>query len=863
MIKIGTLFAGRYGIISKIGSGGMADVYKAQDVEEDRLVALKVLKDALSKDPMSVRRFEAEGEQASKLKNQNVVNVYGVGSFNGHYYISMEYVSGITLKEYIARKGALSARETLAISAQAACGLRAAHAHQFVHRDVKPQNIILSKDGRVKITDFGIASSVSGGQKSGKFAIGSVYYIAPEQAKGASCDERSDIYSLGIVMYEMITGRVPFDKDTAVGVALAHMNESMTPPSALNPECPLALEQIIFRCTQKSAERRYHNCTELIQDLKIAVNSPDYDFEKKEKATLLKNSTMVFHKPGIRDAEEEDERPANTRKKQDEIFTSTRKEAPSVIDRVFTIAGATLGAIALILLVYIIMSFSGCLSRQSGSGSGRTAPETTEEDVTLATKDPNDFDPELDTVVPNLIGLSLKDAIDALTEAELSYKLSSVIEYSDDYPLGTILKQRYPEGTVVEKGSVIYIQLSAGSDKFFIRPEYVGGRVQDFRNDIAKLTDVISVEYVRVTSETVPANIIISIDPVNVTVTQGAKIKVVFSAGPPLVKMPDLFGLTEGEARNKLENAGLLLGTVYTEFSDEYPKETIFKQQYAEGRSLQNGTTVDVTVSLGPDKILIPEDILGTDAEPHSYSEVYARLEELGASVIVATEYREDLPNETVLGIDPMPGSPLPENRKVTLTVSTNEKKLPNLVGLTLTEARVKYSADPYRFIFDLTYIHVDDDSENDRITSQLPAYSDNAFWTEGMTIRLTVKTTGYYMPDLIGWNKEEAKAELIKLGFLEGSIEFVADPFPPSDGIPNTISVMRPEAGKSVDIMSAVTLYYVPEKPEETTGVEETTAPSSEEETTLESSEEETTEASGPSEETTAFSGENGPSGI
>ena len=296
MIKVGTLFAGRYGVIQKIGTGGMAEVFKAQDVVENRVVALKVMKDSLASDEAAVRRFEAEGHQASELRHDNVVSVYEVGFSAGTHYIVMEYVSGIVLKEYIRKKGRLSARESMAISAQIACGLRAAHAHHIVHRDIKPQNIILSKDGKVKITDFGIARSIGEETRKGKFTVGSVYYISPEQAKGESCDERSDIYSLGIVMYEMITGVVPFDKDTTNAVALAHMNESMRPPSELNPDCPRALEQIIFRCTQKSSARRYTNCTELLQDLKIAVSSPDYDFEQKEKATLLKNKTMVFSK---------------------------------------------------------------------------------------------------------------------------------------------------------------------------------------------------------------------------------------------------------------------------------------------------------------------------------------------------------------------------------------------------------------------------------------------------------------------------------------------------------------------------------------------------------------------------------------
>lgn len=259
------------------------------------MVALKVLKDAFASNPQAVKSFREEGEKAAEIQSANVVKVYDTNYFNGTHYIVMEYVDGIDLKEYIQRKGHLSPKETMAITAHIAYGLRAAHSKQIVHRDVKPQNVILSRDGSIKVTDFGIAGSTTG-EKSQSLNTGSVYYMAPEQAKSENCDERSDIYSLGIVMYEMITGRVPFDKETGVAVMLAHMNESMTAPSKLNPDCPLALEQIIFRCTQKSAARRYHNCTELLGDLKIAINNPDYDFGQKEKATILKSSTQVFTK---------------------------------------------------------------------------------------------------------------------------------------------------------------------------------------------------------------------------------------------------------------------------------------------------------------------------------------------------------------------------------------------------------------------------------------------------------------------------------------------------------------------------------------------------------------------------------------
>lgn len=650
MLNLNTLFAGRYGVISKIGSGGMADVYKVKDVQEDKIIALKVLKDSFAKDPRSVKRFRMEGSQASRISSPNVVNVYDVGSFNGTNYIAMELVNGITLKEYVRRKNTLGAKETLAISAQIACGLRAAHAKQIVHKDIKPENIILSRDGKVKLTDFGIADSIEGNEEKGNFTMGSVYYMAPEQAKGESCDERSDIYSLGIVMYEMITGRVPFDKDTSVAVALAHMNESMIPPSEVNPDCPLALEQIIFRCTQKSASRRYHNCTELIADLKIAVNSPDYNFEKKEKATLLKSSTQIFEKPSekktrrpVEETEEESPRaavaPRRHERSEDEKEVRAAKAAKSkklprtLFDKILSGGAAVVGAVSICLLVYIILSLSGCISNR-----GLTKPSTSEstpEDVILETKDASDFDPETDAKVPNVIGLQLKDAIEKLEKANLKYKISSAIEYSDEYPLGTILKQSYLEGTVVAKGSTIVILMSAGTDKFVVKRSYVGGRIQDFRNDIAKLSDIINVEYDRKTSNTIPANTIMSItvngQPLtqDITVTKGAKIVVVYSGGKPTVTVPKLLGMTQDEAVRALEDVGLFLGNVTEAYSDDYPKETICGQDPINGRSVANGSQISIVISLGPESLSVPS-VTDEEGNRKDYNTYVSELSEKG-----------------------------------------------------------------------------------------------------------------------------------------------------------------------------------------------------------------------------------------
>ena len=239
MLASGTTLAGRYEIVGRIGAGGMSNVYKAKDQKLNRYVALKVLKPEFSTDATFVKKFRVEAQSAAGLSHPNIVNVYDVGEENGIYYIVMELVQGITLKHYIERKGKLDIREVLNISVQIASGMGAAHANRIIHRDIKPQNVIMSRDGKVKVTDFGIAKAADSTTVTTN-AAGSVHYISPEQARGGYSDEKSDIYSLGITMYEMVTGQVPYDGENNVAVALQHIQGNMTPPSQINPDIPRA-----------------------------------------------------------------------------------------------------------------------------------------------------------------------------------------------------------------------------------------------------------------------------------------------------------------------------------------------------------------------------------------------------------------------------------------------------------------------------------------------------------------------------------------------------------------------------------------------------------------------------------------------
>lgn len=292
MVEIGSYIADRYEILDKIGAGGMSDVYKAKDQVLGRFVAVKVLKPEFAEDVNFVTKFHTEAQSAAGLQHPNIVNIYDVGSEEHMHYIVMEYVEGITLKTYIEKKGQLNYKEAISIAIQVARGIEAAHNNNIVHRDIKPQNIMISNEGKVKVTDFGIARAATSNTIHSD-VMGSVHYTSPEQARNGFVDGKSDIYSLGIVMYEMVTGRVPFDGDTTVAIAIQHLQEEMVAPSVFAPDLPISLEKIILKCTQKSQDRRYVSMGDLLVDLKHALMEPDTDFVVIDSAVNQAKTTVI------------------------------------------------------------------------------------------------------------------------------------------------------------------------------------------------------------------------------------------------------------------------------------------------------------------------------------------------------------------------------------------------------------------------------------------------------------------------------------------------------------------------------------------------------------------------------------------
>ena len=289
MIQPGMFISDRYEIIDKVGSGGMADVYKAKCHRLNRYVAIKILKPEFSSDMNFVEKFRAEAQSVAGLSHPNIVSVYDVGDDDGLHYIVMELVEGITLKRFIERRGKLDIKEAVGIAIQIAQGMEAAHSHHIIHRDIKPQNIIISREGKVKVADFGIAKAATSNTIS-QNAIGSVHYLSPEQARGGYSDERSDIYSLGVTLYEMLTGQVPFAGDNSVSVALLHIQSEATPVQVLNPGVPTSVDRIVLKCMQKKPERRYQSAAELIRDLKKSLLNPDGDYVNISSNAAVTNS---------------------------------------------------------------------------------------------------------------------------------------------------------------------------------------------------------------------------------------------------------------------------------------------------------------------------------------------------------------------------------------------------------------------------------------------------------------------------------------------------------------------------------------------------------------------------------------------
>lgn len=636
MLIPGSYLINRYEIIMKIGSGGMADVYKAKDHVLNRLVAIKVLKQEYSTDATFVKKFRVEAQSAAGLSHPNIVNVYDVGEDDGVYFIVMELVQGITLKNYIDMKGKLDIREALNISVQIASGLSAAHENRIIHRDIKPQNIIMSRDGKVKVTDFGIAK-VADSTTVTTTAAGTVHYISPEQARGGYSDERSDIYSLGITMYEMVTGRVPFEGETNVAVALMHIQSEITPPRQLEPSIPVSFEKIILKCTQKKPERRYASARELIADLRKVLTHPDgeyvvipgaipqgrtivmndNDIDSLKAASLRKNFGTKPEETYVEEPEEEEEekpvqKPVQKKrpvKKKDieednDDFDKDEEddddeEVNPALSKVMMALGIG-GFIILAVIIFFIIGHAAGFFGGSGSLFGHKNKDTSTESI--STESVSDTSSDTSTAgervtVPDLSKKTEDEAKAALKELRLGVNVQTGT--SDDVPEGQVYDQSPAAGTKVDVHTQVTINISSGKEKFSL-DDVTGMQYQQAQAQLENDGLVVSLEFDY--SDSVGSDKVISTSPkAGSQVAKGDTITITASKGKETktTTVPNLLGKNIDDAIQMIKDAGLTYNGKSSDYSDSYSENQVMNQSISAGKTVDEGTTISLTVSLG------------------------------------------------------------------------------------------------------------------------------------------------------------------------------------------------------------------------------------------------------------------------
>lgn len=557
MIKPGTLISDRYQIIEEIGTGGMSVVYKARCTKLERNVAIKVLRDEYCHDEAFVKRFRVEAQSAASLSHNNIVNIYDVGNDNKIHYIVMELLEGQTLKSYIREKGKLSDRETLKIAAAIASAIAHAHVNHIIHRDIKPQNIIITNDGKVKVADFGIARIATDATITvSDMAQGSVHYIAPEQARGGFCDEKSDLYALGITMFEMATGNLPFEGETPVSVALKHIHDPLPQPSSLNPQIGAGLEQIILKATQKKPEMRYQSAELMLQDISKTQDTPNGKIAPS-KPFSDDSPTIVMNNQDVDRLRQEPKRAAKSASGSDK-------------------AAVAMGIAAAVVLA-AIMFFVGY----------------------------NMFKPEVPIVpetwqIPNVVGMELDDAQDAITEAGMT-SAAEEFQYSSDQDEDHIISQSQ-SGTlekVADEIPEIILVVSKGIERFEI-PDVINMQFDEAEKTLRN-ADFMPVREMAF-SEDIPLGTVISQNPSgNTSADKNTSVTIIVSAGKEvvLVPMPDIIEMTEAAGISKLESVGLNVGAVSYSSNDVVAQGNIITTSVSVGKELEAGYVVDLVVSSG------------------------------------------------------------------------------------------------------------------------------------------------------------------------------------------------------------------------------------------------------------------------
>ncbi len=645
---IGKILDGRYEILEIIGVGGMAVVYKAMDHRLNRLVAVKILKDDYLNDADFRRRFHGESQAVAMLSHPNIVSVYDVSKNDGMDYIVMELIDGITLKQYMDQRSPLSWRETLHFSMQIAKALEHAHSRGIIHRDIKPHNVMILKDGSVKVADFGIARIASAQNTLTKEALGSVHYISPEQARGARVDNRSDIYSLGVVMYEMLTGRPPYDGETPVSVAIQHINGTPLSPSLLNGEIPTGLEQITMHAMCSDINIRYASVTDMLKDMEEFRKNPSirFTFLPKGGAAASVNST-----PRVQPA-----KPQNPASRQKELeLEYERQDREEKRRRMWMIAAISLAVAALVGLMILILG-----------QSGGDKPEESSDAVSDTTLPSEVF-------VPPLVGSLLTDIPpEKYPYLTLVVNESSYV-YNEKYPEGVICDQRPGVGERVPPGTEIFLYISLGEETDAM-PKLRGYSAENADSLLKALHIQLTILTDQEFDDEIPEGHVTRTDPeANTELKNGQVVTVYISKGKEIktVKVPSVEGASLSNATAAINGRSLEVQT-REDYSSSVSAGYVISQNPPAGTEVEEGSTVILTISKGKQTVTLTSVVGQTEAS------AIAALDRLGLKAQTKMEYNNYVPAGQVIQQSPDSGNEVLPGSTVTITVSLGPAPVPS-----------------------------------------------------------------------------------------------------------------------------------------------------------------------------------------
>ncbi|EFV00914.1 kinase domain protein [Pseudoramibacter alactolyticus ATCC 23263] len=550
---IGKILNGRYEIIELIGRGGMAYVYKARDLKLNRFVAVKILREEYTENEQFIKKFDRESQSAAGLSDPNIVSVYDVGVDGDVYFIVMEYVDGITLKQYLIKKGRLDYEEATNFIIDVAEALQCAHEHGIIHRDIKPQNIMLTADMTPKVTDFGIARAITSSTITmTNQTMGSVHYISPEQARGGFVDERSDLYSLGIMYYELLTGELPFDEENTVSIAIKHIQEDITPPKTILPEIPQSVSDVVVRLCQKRPDDRYQDCEELIADLDQIMLNASVDLNGgANNGGLISDDSLFQVEPEDTAGDAADETGIDDLRK--------KKKRKRVL------IGLLVAALAIAGIVAGYHAFSA--SRK--------------------------------VTVPDVSGMTKSQAKTAVEAVGLTLEVEST-EYSDTVDRGKIISQSPKANAMSREGRTVKVVISKGSESVQV-PNVVGMTENEAVSALEKANLQVA-EIKREYNDSYSSGVVYNASPsAGSAVDKNSKVTLYVSKGKETVSVPGLVGLTQNDAESRIKANGFTVGTVTQQYSDSYASGVVMSQSPSEGTQIEKGTTINFVVSKGVD----------------------------------------------------------------------------------------------------------------------------------------------------------------------------------------------------------------------------------------------------------------------